>query len=71
MDRTLRADEKSGIICLYIMFTPRVMVTKMLKMSHLFVFSTAGSKKSVTVWAKSLSTSERSYLPLSENAMDY
>ena len=29
MDRAQRADEKSGIVCLFIMFTPRVMVIKM------------------------------------------
>ena len=71
MDRAQRVDEKSGIICLFIMFTPRVMSLKMSKMSHFFVFSTADSKKSVTVWAKSLSASERSYFALSENAVDY
>ena len=34
------------------------------------VFSTDDRKVSVTVWAKYLSASERSYLVLSENAMD-
>ena len=35
-----------------------------------FVFSADDSKVSVTVWAKYLGASERSYLVLSENAMD-
>ena len=35
------------------------------------VFSADDSKNSVTVWANYLSASERSYLALSENAMDY
>ena len=34
-----------------------------------FVFSADDSKVSVTVWAKYLGASERSYLVLSENAM--
>ena len=36
-----------------------------------FVFSADDSKKSVTVWVKYLSTSERSCLALFKNAMDY
>ena len=51
-------------------FTPQVMVIKMSKIAHFFVFSADASKKSVTVWTKYLRTSERSYLALSENAMD-
>ena len=42
------------------------MVIKMLKMAHFFVFSADGSQKSVTAWAKHLSESKRSYLPLLE-----
>ena len=53
------------------MFTLEVMVIKMSKMAHFFVFSADGSKKPVTVWAKYLSAPERSYLVLSENAMDH
>ena len=40
------------------------------KNGSFFVFSTGDSKKSVTVWIKYLRTSEKSYLALSENAMD-
>ena len=46
IDRTQRVDKKRGIISLFIMFTPRVMVIKMSKMSHFFVSSDDDSKKS-------------------------
>ena len=52
------------------MFAPGVMVIKMSKKGSFFVFSADASKKSVTVWRKYLPASERSYLALSENAMD-
>ena len=39
--------------------------------SSSFVYSADDSKASLTVWAKYLGESERSYLFLSENAMDY
>ena len=39
--------------------------------SSSFVYSADDSKVSLTVWAKYLGESERSYLFLSENAMDY
>ena len=52
------------------MFAPGVMVIKMSKMGHFFLFSTDASKKSDTVWRKYLLASERSYLVLSENAVD-
>ena len=41
---------KNGVICLVIMFTPRVMVIKKSKMAY-FLFSADGSKKSVS-WDK-------------------
>ena len=49
--------KKDRVICLVIMFTLGVMV-KMSKNGSLFVFPADDSKKSVTVWAKYLSTSE-------------
>ena len=55
-------DGKDGVICLVMMFTPQVMVIKMSKVAHFFVFSTDTSKKSVIVWAKYLRASERPYL---------
>ena len=64
-DRTQRLDEKNGVICLLIMSTLRVTVIKTSKMGHsFFVFSVHDIKKSVTVWAKYSSASERSYLAL-------
>ena len=53
------------------MSNPGVMVIKMSKMTHFFVFSINGTKKPVTVWTKYLCASERSHLVLLENVMDY
>ena len=44
------------------------MVIKMLVMAH-FCISADGSKILVTVWAKYISASERSYWVISENGM--
>ena len=44
------------------------MVIKMLVMAH-FCISADGSKILVTVWAKYISASERSYWAISENGM--
>ena len=63
MDRAQRVDEKNGIICLVIMFTPRVTVIKMSTMTH-FCMSADYSKKSVTVLATDFSVLEKSYLAL-------
>ena len=52
------------------MFTPKVMVIKMLKNGSFFVFSADVSKKSATFWTKYLCTSEKPYLALLENTMD-
>ena len=52
------------------MFTAGVMVIKMSKMANIFTFSTDARTKSVTVWRKYSRASERSYLALSENAME-
>ena len=38
MDRAQRQCEKNGVICLVIMFTPRVMVIKVSKNGSFFVF---------------------------------
>ena len=51
-DKAQRVDEKNGVIC----FTRRVIVIRMSKMAPFFVFSADDGKKSVTVWAKYLST---------------
>ena len=50
------------------MLTPRVMVMKMSKMAHFFVFSANASKKSGTVKTNYLRPTERSCLALSQNA---
>ena len=55
---------KNGVLCLVIMFTPGVMVIKMLKMAHF------KNLRQVTVRTQHLRASERFYLALSENAMD-
>ena len=68
--RVQRVDEENGVICLVIMFTPRAMVIKMSKMLIFLYFLLMLAKKSVTVWTKDLHASERSYLALSENAID-
>ena len=36
--RAQRVDEKNGVICLVIMFAPRVMVIKVSQMSHFLYF---------------------------------
>ena len=38
MDKIQRVDEKNGVICLVVMFTPRVMVIEMSKMAHFLYF---------------------------------
>ena len=38
MDTAQRVDNKNGIICLFIIFTPRVMVIKMSKMDLFCIF---------------------------------
>ena len=53
------------------MFTPRVVIIKMPEMAHFMYFLLNTAKKSVPVWARCFSASERSYLGLLENTMDY
>ena len=38
MDEAQRVDEKNGVICLVVMFTPRVMVITMSKITHFLYF---------------------------------
>ena len=70
IDRAQRVDGIKWVVCLVIMFAPGVMVIKMSKMANIFIFSTDARTKSVTVWRKYSRASERSYLALSENAME-
>ena len=53
MDRAQRADEKNEVICLFTMFTPRVMVIKMPKIDRfcIFCWQSCYFLLSVTVWA--------------------
>ena len=53
-DRAQRTNGKYGTIYPVFMFTPQVMVIKMSKMAHFFVFSAGASKKLVTVSTKYL-----------------
>ena len=69
-DRTQRVEQKSGVICLVIMFTPRATNIKMSQMAHFFfVFSANGSKKYARIWTKYLSAPKRTYCVLSGNDM--
>ena len=43
-DRAQSLDTKNGVICLVIMFTPRVMVIKMSKMAHSLYFLLMAAK---------------------------
>ena len=44
MDRAQIVHEKNGVICLFIMFTPKVMVVKMPKMPHFLYFLLMATK---------------------------
>ena len=59
-NRAQRVDERNGVICLVIMFTPKVM--KMSKLPHfmyLLLISADHSKASVAFWAKYLGAFEK------------
>ena len=45
MVRAQRVDERNGVICLFIMFTPEVMVMKMSNMAHLLYFLLMTARK--------------------------
>ena len=66
-DRAQRVHEKNWVILL-VMLTARIMFFKILKMAQFFVFSPEYSKNSVPLFQ---SASERSYLALLENTMNY
>ena len=53
------------------MFTSKVMVIRMSKMAYLMYFLLNTEKKPDPVWARYLNASERSYLALLQNTMDY
>ena len=70
MNRAQRADEKNVVIYLFIMFTPRGMVIKIKKMVHILYFLLMKAKISNSLEIIFKAT-ERSYLVLLENAMNY
>ena len=45
MDRAQGVDDKNGVICLVIMFTPGVMVMKTSKMTHFLYFLLLTAKR--------------------------
>ena len=69
IDRSQRADEKNGLICLVIIFTTKVMVISISEIALFFVCSADDNKKLLTVWTKYLRAPERSYSILLENGM--
>ena len=41
MSRARKVDQKNGVICLVVMFAPRIMEIKMSKMTHSFLLMAA------------------------------
>ena len=70
--RAQRVDEKNDVICL-VMFTSKVSVIRMSKMAHLmyFLLNTEKNRPSLGKWVRYLNASERFYLALLQNTMDY
>ena len=67
-DETQRVNEKNGVICLVIMFTPKVMVIKMSDMAHFSYFLLMRIKnQSQSGQNIEMHLPERSYWVLSEN----
>ena len=54
--RAERVDEKNGVFRL-VLFTPKVMIIRMLKNVLFFILSVEYNKNSVPVWARYLNTS--------------
>ena len=54
MDSAQRVHEKNGVICLVVMFTPRIRVIRMSQIAHFLNFLLITAKKIVTVFAKYL-----------------
>ena len=69
-DTAQRVDEKIGSFVWLSCLLQNCGHKNMKSGSSSFVFSVDDSKVSLTVWAKYLGASERSYLILSENSMD-
>ena len=69
MYRAQRLDEKNDVIRV-VMFTSKFMVLRMSKMAYLMYFLLS-TEKTDPVWERYLNASERSYLALLQNTMDY
>ena len=54
MDSAQRVHKKNGVICLVVMFTPRIRVIRMSQIAHFLNFLLITAKKIVTVFAKYL-----------------
>ena len=67
--RAQRVDEKNDVVRL-VMFTSKVMAIRMSKMAYLMYFL-LNTEKTDPVWGRYLNASERSYLALLQNTMDY
>ena len=67
--RAQRVDEKNDVVRL-VMFTSKVMAIRMSKMAYLMYFL-LNTEKTDPVWERYLNASERSYLALLQNTMDY
>ena len=67
-----RVDKKNNVICL-VMYTSKVMVIRMSKMAHLmyFLLNAEKNRASLGKWVRYLNASERYYLVLLQNTMDY
>ena len=72
MYRAQRVDEKNDVICL-VMYTSKIMVIRMSKMAHLmyFLLNAEKNRPSLGKWVRYLNASERSYLAILQNILDY
>ena len=72
MCRAQRIDEKNDVICL-VMYTSKIMVIRMSKMAHLmyFLLNAEKNRPSLGKWVRYLNASERSYLAILQNILDY
>ena len=72
MYRAQRVDEKNDVICL-VMYTFKIMVIRMSKMAHLmyFLLNAEKNRPSLGKWVRYLNASERFYLAILQNILDY
>ena len=70
-DKTWTVGVKNGVICLLIMFTPRVVVIKMLKIANFLYFLLMIAKNQSQFRQDISAHPKRCYLALLQNAMDH